>query len=412
LLTIPLNQLTTTAKKVSVGDLSAQAPISSVSEVNVLANAFNSMTSQLKETLAGLENRVVERTTELSTANEKIRHRASQFEALSQVARSISNSQDLETLLPNVTSLISEHFGFYHVGIFLLDADGEFAVLRAANSPGGKKMLERAHQLKVGETGIVGYVTGQGKPRIALDTGADAFYFNNPDLPGTRSEMALPLMISNQVIGALDVQSLEPNAFSHDDIETLSTLADQVGIAIQNARLYEETRRALTQYQALYQQFSKTGWSQYQKANKLAGIRRSKSSAVILSEPLMEEKFNGSEILDLPIDLRGHKIGSLKVKATDNRQWTQDEIDIASAIIERAALALENARLLDDAKRRATKEQIIGEISSKIGSSINLRNVLQTAVEELGLNIPGAEVVIELTSKQDTAQDFYSGEIK
>jgi GAF domain-containing protein/HAMP domain-containing protein len=396
LLTIPLNQLTSTAKKVSAGDLTAQAPISSVSEVNVLANTFNSMTSQLKDTLAGLENRVIERTAELKTANEQIRHRASQFEAIAQVARSISNSQDLETLLPNITRLISEHFGFYHVGIFLLDANGEFAVLRAANSPGGKKMLERAHQLKVGETGIVGYVTGQGKPRIALDTGADAVYFNNPDLPDTHSEMALPLMIGNQVIGALDVQSLEPNAFSHEDIETLSTLADQVSIAIQNARLYEETRRALGEYQTLYRQFSQSGWSQFKNTQKPVGIRRSKSSNAIFSEPLPVDTLNGSNTLDLKINLHGHKIGSLRVQPADNREWTQDEIDIATAILDRAALALENARLLDDAKRRATREQVIGEVSSKISSAINLDSILQTALREMGRILPGAEISIQV----------------
>lgn len=411
-LTNPLNRLTTTAEQVRAGNLTAKAPETSVSEVNVLAKAFNTMTAQLREMVGGLEERVAERTAELETVNQQIQHRASQFEAIAQVARSISTSQDLETLLPTITNVISERFGFYHVGIFLLDAEKEFAVLRAANSTGGKRMLERDHKLKVGETGIVGYVTGHGKPRIVLDTGADTFYFVNPDLPETRSEIALPLIAGSQLIGALDVQSLEPNAFSQEDVNTLSTLADQVSIAIQNANLYEDTRQALAQSKALYQQFTQSGWIQFTRTQKLIGIRRSKTSATILREPLQNGEQYSHNSLDLPVNLRGHKIGSLKVFATGNRDWTQDDVDIASAIIERAAIALENARLLDEAQRRATREQIIGEITTKIGSSVNLRNVLQTAVEELGRSIPGSEILIELKSQQDNAQGLKSGEAK
>jgi GAF domain-containing protein/HAMP domain-containing protein len=400
-LTNPLQQLTSTVQQISSGDLTARAPQSSVTEVNLLAEAFNSMTTRLKELLTGLEERVTERTTELETANRQIQHRASQFEAIAQVARSISTSQDLETLLPKITNVISEHFGFYHVGIFLLDDEKEFAVLRAANSPGGKNMLKRTHQLKVGETGIVGYVTSQGRPRIALDTGSDAIYFDNPDLPDTRSEMALPLTFGYDVIGALDVQSLEPNAFSPDDVSTLSTLADQVSIAIQNARLYEETRHALAQSQALYQQFTQSGWKHFKESKRLAGIRRSKATTTILREPLDHNEFNGDNNLNMPIKLRGQKIGSLKVRANDNHEWTQDEVDIATAIIERAAIAMENARLLDDAQRLANREQIIGEISATVSSSNDMEEILRSAVLELGRKMGGAEVVLELGTDKE-----------
>ena len=113
-----------------------------------------------------------------------------------------------------------------------MDTFGEYAILQAANSVGGQRMLERQHKLKVGQVGIVGYVTGQGKPRIALDVGADAVYFDNPDLPDTRSEMAVPLTIGEKVIGALDVQSEKQSAFNDEDIAVLTTMADQVAIAI------------------------------------------------------------------------------------------------------------------------------------------------------------------------------------
>ena len=329
------------------------------------------------------------------------------FEAISQVTRSISTSQDLETLLPQITNVISQQFGFYHVGIFMLDADREFAILRASNSPGGQKMLVRKHQLKVGETGIVGNVTGQGKARIALDTGADAVYFDNPDLPDTRSEMALPLTSSNQVIGALDVQSVESDAFSQEDVNTLSTLADQVSIAIQNARLYEETRNALAQSEQLIQQFTQAGWSQFTRSQKLTGIRRSKAKATLLKEPLTADDLNGGNTLNLPINLRGQKIGALKLRAPDEHQWTQDEIDIATSIIERAAIAMENARLLEDAQQRATRERVIGDISASISTFSDMEGILRTAVQQLGRRMGGAEVILELGAdleSQETAK--------
>ncbi len=111
-------------------------------------------------------------------------------------------------------------------------------------------MLERNHRLRVGEQGIVGNVTRSGIPRVAMDVGDDAVFFDNPDLPETHSEMALPLQISSQVIGALDVQSTETGAFTDEDIQMLSLLANQVSLAIENARLFEDTRRALAESEA------------------------------------------------------------------------------------------------------------------------------------------------------------------
>lgn len=200
----------------------------------------------------GLEKLVQDRTTELDLARVLSERRAKQFESISQVTRTISSTRDLDSLLAQITAVINREFGFYHVGIFL-DTAKEYAVLSASNSEGGQRMLERSHRLKIGETGMVGYVTSTGKPRIALDTGTDAVFFNNPDLPETRSEIALPLRVGEEIIGALDVQSIEANAFKQEDINILSTLADQVSIAIQNARQYEETRRALVESNAPFE---------------------------------------------------------------------------------------------------------------------------------------------------------------
>jgi GAF domain-containing protein len=348
---------------------------------------------------------VDQRTTELSLANERNERRAKQFESIAHIARTISSTRDLNVLLSQITGAINREFGFYHIGIFLLDASKEYAILSAANSEGGERMLARGHRLKVAETGLVGYVTGTGKPRIALDTGADAIFFDNPDLPQTRSELTLPLRVGEEIIGALDVQSTEPNAFFPEDINILSTLADQVSIAIQNAQQFEHTRQALNESELLSRQFIQSGWQQFTKHRNLVGIRHTGTRASLLYKNNGKEesfslgsaakvKMRGTS-LSLPIKLRGEVIGSVDIHAPDNRPWDQDELDIVTAIIERAAIAMENARLLAESQKRAAKERTIGEISSKISVQSDINELLKTAAQELGRTLPGAEIAIQ-----------------
>lgn len=182
---------------------------------------------------------------ELATRSHDLERRTMQLQAAAEVSRTAISVHNPDVLLSQATHLIGERFGFYHVGIFLLDEAGEYAVLRAASSDGGRQMLANGHKLKVGEQGVVGYVAGSGLPRIALDVGADAVYFDNPLLPETRSEMALPLKIGERVIGVLDVQSRQEAAFDQQDAVVLQTMADQLAIAIENARLLYATQQAV-----------------------------------------------------------------------------------------------------------------------------------------------------------------------
>lgn len=374
---------------------------------------LKSSNQELTDLTDNLEKRIDDRTKELEKANLRIEKRAKQFQTISQVTRAIISTQNLQDLLPQIAQVISQQFDYYHIGIFLIDANREYAVLSASNSEGGERMLERSHRLRIGQTGIVGNVAKTGKVRIALDTGADAIYFNNPDLPDTRSEMALPLVQANgEIIGVLDIQSKISNAFYQEDIEILTTLADQVSVAIANARLYEETQKALIEADMVYRQDLKVGWEKFSRSQKLAGIRRRGMKSSFLAEPLelpgakevtqtgniYQERIDNtnSSQLTMAVKLRDEAVGILNIKAAMGRKWSTDEMDIINAIVERAALAIENARLLDESRRIAVKERMISDISAKIGKGTEIETILKIAVRELGTQISGAQVTVEI----------------
>ena len=344
-----------------------------------------------------LEQRVQERTVELEERTQQMRRRADQLEAIANVARSSAAAQNLSNLLTAIAREVSLRFGFYHVGIFLLDENHEYALLIAANSPGGQRMLNRGHRLKVGEQGIVGFVTFRGQPRIALDVGEEAIFFNNPDLPDTHSEMALPLQFGQDILGALDIQSMEPNAFSREDLEIFSILADQVSVAIQNTRAVEQAQRALQEAEAASSQLTGQAWKEYLENARTRGYRYDgiKPEALKTAEVAADDK----DTLFIPVQLRGQTIGRLKLKPSDQkRTWTDDERVIIEATAERMALALESARLLDEAQKRAARESFLSEVGTRLGGSFQLDSILRDTVEELGQTLKGSTVSFQLVN--------------
>jgi GAF domain-containing protein len=366
---------------------------------------------QLKELNQSLEDRVEERTAELTIANARNERRAHQFEAIAQVARATTSIRDENALLSQLAQVISEQFGFYHVGIFLLDEEHHQAILRASNSEGGRKMLARRHHLKIGQAGIVGHVAASGLPRIAVDVELDAAFKDNPDLPETHSELALPLKTGDQIIGVLDVQSKDVNAFQPEDTEILYILADQVAIAIQNARAHEATHRLLDEAQKASASYLKETWRLLQAQEKKVGYLVSENTVKPLerfvSAPYFNKVVAQGEVLKedgdtatlvIPIRLRDEVVGVMDIHLPTGHEWDPDEVDIAKAVADRLSLALETATLLESTQRRAEIERLTADISGKVSASINLRNVLQTAVEELGNVLPGSDIVIQFAS--------------
>ena len=374
---------------------------------------------ELEEIKTNLEKRIEVRTLELEQANQQVQDRATRFQIVSEISQEISSNVDQhsEELLHRITQSISEKLGFYHVGIFLLDENSEYAVLRAANSQGGQHMLERRHQLKVGGTGIVGYVSQGGRPRIALDTGSDAVFFNNPDLPQTRSEMALPLKYGTKVIGVLDVQSTLSSAFKDEDANLLSTLANQIAIVIKNVVTNERSEFPFPSQntnkpgEQLIRRQKQDGYSYHPDGTISTAIPANNPSldqaiasgeTVILAQPSKDNP----PTLAVPVKFRERVIGIIHIESVEtNRRWTEDEIALVQAISDRAAFALENARLFEDTARRAEQEETIARVTTQIGASSDFNRILQTTIQELGQVLGTSRSYIQLGTTPENGSE-------
>ncbi len=236
----PIRALANITHRFSKGDWSQRAEVLSTDEVGELSASFNQMADQLSEVYKSLEQKVDERTKELLIAAE--------------VAQSIIASTSLDELLNKTVRLLVEQFGFYHAGVFLVDRAGKTATLRAAHSPAAEIMLANSHSLDVGSASIIGWVTANNKSKVVSDVSEDSIHFKNKYLPETRSEVGMPISVGNLIIGALDVQSKEPNAFGQETVNLvmLQTLANQIATAIQSIKLTESNQVNLQELERLY----------------------------------------------------------------------------------------------------------------------------------------------------------------
>lgn len=376
-----------------------------------------------------------------------------------QIAQHANASRDLQQLLDQTARLVSQQFGFYHTGIFLNDtgeggvgrsgsrpgSDGRYALLTAASSEGGQRMLKRGHRLRIGSegfgVGIVGYVADRGEAKIALDVGSDAVFFDNPDLPETRSEMALPIKIAGKTTGVLDVQSTQPAAFTEKDLTVMAIIADSLASAIENAHLFTQVRDSLDEIRSLHQQYLERAWVDALISQDTPGALAYTytPSAAAASEPAQLTAAQGSgagvehdaqppitdqsksgqvsplpeqsqdqvqhelRSIQIPIKLRDQVIGQLAIETdprsemgTNANEWMPEELALIQSVANQAALALENARLLDETRRRAERERITANVSSKVWTFSDIDTILRTALHELGTSLGAAQGSIEV----------------
>ncbi|MCP4539655.1 MAG: GAF domain-containing protein [Chloroflexi bacterium] len=402
----PVQMLGEAAERLGTGELDVRAVVHGRDEIGTAAMAFNSMADQLQAVLTDLEQRVAARVRSLQTAAE--------------ISHAITSVLDPDELLNRVVHLIRERFDLYYAGLFLVTDSGtdftdvdtkeKFAVLRAGTGSAGRKMLELGHKLGVGSESMIGQCVSKGEARIALDVGEEAVRFVNPHLPDTRSEMALPLRARGQVLGAMSVQSIEEAAFDEADISVLQTVADQVAVAIDNARLFADTQAALEEMETIQRRYLGQAWTKYLHTTpktsyetERPGVPRLDQAvlpeirqAVAQKDTVIQQDANHSALVT-PIALRGAVIGALGIHTDHDRQWTDDEIALINAVAERMAVAADNLRLLDETQRRAAREQLVGEIASRVRTSMDPDAILKTAVQELGRALGARMATIQVT---------------
>lgn len=422
----PIVRLTQVAQQIAAGDLKSRATVESGDEVGALAKTFNSMADQLSEIIGTLGDHVSDRTQQLTTVVD--------------VSQRLSSILDLSDLMREVVTLTKETFGYYHAHIYLLDDQHETLIMAEGYGQAGAEMKRRAHSIPLNAArSLVAQAVRESRIITVEDVRQDPHWLPNPLLPNTRSEAAIPVVLGNEVVGALDVQSDRVGGITTDDEVVLQALANQIAIAVRNARLFSETQEALYRAQRLQQIYTGEAWRQFSGARStdyevrqpelppLQEIPTPEANIALEKEQTIRlnlDKVNGSEglgqagnpketnSLATPLKLRGQIIGVLGLRAEDpNRQWTDDEIALIEAIGEQMSVAIENARLFDETGRRAGREKIIADVTQQVWASGDLEKVMQTAVEQLGAKFEASKVVIRLGTEEQLIRNGGAKEI-
>lgn len=343
------------------------------------------------------------------------------IQATQEVARYASTQRDIQALMDDTVNLITSQFpNIYHAQIFLLDSDSRWAVLQASTGQPGRQLLARGHRLGVGSISVIGQVTAQNTVVVARDTATSDVHKRNEFLPDTRSELAIPLRVGGQVIGALDVQSKESDTFTQDQVNILRTMADQIAISIDNARLYQESVQRLQELNASNRRQTEFDWLDYLADERAAaltlrtGIKTEDHSREELRQRAIETSTTQvGKVTDrstvpvaVPIRIREGTIGAV-VWEFPLSDVSADKVQLAEELVTRLAVSLDNARLFQTSKKAADRERIVNEIASKLTGKTDVSEILQTAVREVGQALRAPEVNIHLRPQRPSSNGHH-----
>jgi K+-sensing histidine kinase KdpD len=370
-----------------------------------------------------------------------LKHRSTQLQTSAEVSKSASTIPDPEELINQAVSLIQERFNFYYVGLFLVDRAGEYAVLQAGTGEAGRQMLEAGHRLIVGGESMIGWSVANAQPCIALDVHKEAIRFDNPYLPETRSEMALPLISHGQCLGALTVQSSEEAAFSEEDITVSQAMADQLAIAIESARLYQETAQRFKEMETLSAMItaltrslnlskvlqaivdsatwlisaSTSGvihladetagklipWATSSEDNVreklempigkgIAGLAMQEKRPINVPNVKEDPRFLTTDtpirsLLTAPLLIDRDCIGTLSLNSDQVAAFSANDERLLTTLAAQAAIAVRNARLHQEVQCRVNELTLLNRVGRAVTSSLDLEQILTTVMEETAL---------------------------
>lgn len=346
---------------------------------------------------------IEQQTREVDRYSQQLQGDVRRIAAIAEVGRSITAARDLDALLKQVVELIVERFDYYHAQVFLVDESGRYAVLKQGTGPVGQELLARGHRLEVGSRSIIGQVTTQGEAVIASDTDVDTLHQRNELLPNTRSEMALPLRVGDRVIGALDIQSIHPAAFTETDLSVFQAMADQLAVAIENIRLFEQAQRDLEDIERLNRQLTGEAWRDYMSGRGASalGYRADRQGVRPLEpgDPAVQAGMARGGPLSLPLTVRGETIGMIDLEPHDGVLPDDETRRFLEVVAERVALALDSTRLSEQAQRQAAREQILSRLSAELQATTDLDVMLSIAVREASQALAAPHGFIHLTMK-------------
>jgi GAF domain-containing protein len=286
-------------------------------------------------------------------------------------------------------------------------------VLQASTGEAGRQLLDRGHRLQIGSVSVIGQVTEEGRVVVARDTAVSETHRKNEFLPETRAELAIPLRVGDRLIGALDVQSPFSASFDEDQIAVLQTMADQIAVAIENARLYEESLRQLEALRVTHRQTTGMAWREYmnfrrqQSFDKEAGapalpeLLTLRQRAILQEEAVIGEETSRNTIpFAVPIQLRGQTLGAVEWELP-TADFSTDKLHLAQELVTRLAISLDNARLFQESNRAINRERIVNEIAAQLTGQTDISEILQTAVREVGRALGAPQVDINLKLSEE-----------
>jgi GAF domain-containing protein len=357
--------------------------------------------------------------------------RARQLEAAALISEAASTAPTVGTLLNLVVERIRETFGFYHAQVFLVDGERRMARLEASTGRAGVALLARGHALPVGSRSVIGQTTYSGKAVVINDVRDNPTHRPNELLPDTLSEMALPLIVTGDVIGALDVQSTRPNSFQDEDINSLQVIASLLAGFIEKARLVnqlqvraaeqqslvDEAQNNLRQIEDLNRRLTREGWNEYLRAHRDRGnlgytLDGSSVQADTTWTAPMRQAYQGEKsvvirqdqqahIAALPLRVRGEVIGVLEIERDGTRPWSDDDIAMAETLIDRLALAVENARLYEQATLAAEREHIVNRIAQNVQEAESVDDILRAALSDLSTVLGASRGIVQISPRDD-----------